>query len=243
MAFTLTLVELLQGIFSLIFVVVIIVLMLHFIVRYAKYKEKNILYVSISLFFLSIIWMSDAINLVMILTIESYLSIELYYIFVLGFLPISIGGWFLVITNLMAKTYKKRIMSIIVIIYVIFETFFFIFLISDMEFIGQYNESYFDVQSSLFSQIYLFTSLFLFIITGLLMARQCLIAEQPEVRLKGKFLLLSMIFFAIGAGVEILTPLIALTVVLSRMITITSAILLYIAFTLPALVKKIFLKQ
>lgn len=237
------LVELSQGISSLVFVVVIIILMIHFAIRYQKYKEKNILYVSISLFFLSVIWMSDAVNLILILSLNTHLNIEIYYFFVIGFLPISIGGWFLVITNLLAKRQKKLIMVIIGILYAIFETLFIILLfLNTKEYIGVYNDSYFDVNSSLFSQTYLFISLSLFIITGFLMARQCLRVDQPEVRLKGKFLLMSMFFFLIGAGFEILTPIVAFTVVLSRLITISSSIFLYIAFILPEFIKKRFLK-
>jgi hypothetical protein len=237
------LVELSQGISSLVFVVVVIILMIHFAKTYLKYKEKNILYVSISLFFLSVIWMSDAVNLILILTLSTHLSIEIYYFFVLGFLPISIGGWFLVITNLMAKRQKKMILVIIAIVYAIFETIFLILLfLNAEEYIGVYNESYFDVQSSLFSQIYLFTSLSLYIITGFLMARQCLRVDQPEVRLKGKLLLMAMVLFLIGAGVEIITPIVAFTVFLSRLITICSSIFLYIAFTLPKFIKKRYLK-
>jgi len=66
--------------------------------------------------------------------------------------------------------------------------------------------------------------------------------------LKGKFIILAMLFFAIGTGLDGLKPIlfpdyIGLVLVINRLILISSAITFYIGFTLPNWVKKLFLKE
>ena len=238
----LTLAEYLQGAFSLIFVAVVIFISIHFFIRYKRYLDRNLLYIGIAWIVFSFLWLPDAINLILIILFDTYLSLELYYIFVLGFLPLSCGFWMLVMTNLMYKNNQKIILLIFFIIYGILETIFLIMLFSDANSVGTYT-SPFDVESKLFGQLYLLITLVTFEVTGLLLARQSLRSEEPHIKLKGKFLLYAFICFAIGGLIEIFTPAIELTVALGRSITILSAIFFYIGFVLPDFIKKRFIKN
>jgi hypothetical protein len=83
----------------------------------------------------------------------------------------------------------------------------------------------------------------IFFILGILFARDSLKADDPEVKLKGKLILLAYLSFFIGglfdAGIE-LGPIV---LVLVRILLMSSAFEFYLGFILPDWFKKIALKQ
>ena len=82
----------------------------------------------------------------------------------------------------------------------------------------------------------------MFLITGLLMGKECLRSENREIVLKGKFLIVAFISFLLGAMLDIILPLHPVGIMANRLILISSAIEYYIGFTLPEFVKKLILK-
>jgi hypothetical protein len=73
----------------------------------------------------------------------------------------------------------------------------------------------------------------MFLITGIIFAIKSMRLDDPEVQWKGRFLLLAWISFGIGAILDASLPLNALTIIIIRLILISSAIEFYFGFFLP----------
>ena len=91
--------------------------------------------------------------------------------------------------------------------------------------------------------LFLIIFIIILIITGVLFALKSMTSSYPEVRLKGKFILIAFISFTTGAVIEALFVLEPVIVVFTRTILTLSAIMFYLGFILPDKVKKLFLKE
>ncbi|MHA1489264.1 MAG: hypothetical protein ACTSRI_06380 [Promethearchaeota archaeon] len=81
------------------------------------------------------------------------------------------------------------------------------------------------------------------LITGLLFGRETFKSDDPEIKLKGKMLILAFPSFAIGAILDATIPFTAITLIIVRLILISSSIEFYGGFILPKWMKKLLLKQ
>jgi hypothetical protein len=86
-------------------------------------------------------------------------------------------------------------------------------------------------------------ALVVFVGFGFLFTKVTLNSEKPEIRLKGKFLLIAFVSFLVGIFLEVLIPITPLTVVIIRLILVSSSIEFYFGYILPSWVKKVFLKE
>ncbi len=229
-----------QGTTSLIFIIVIFFVGLHFFLKYFKFHEKNLAYAGISWIGISITFLPEAINLIMILFFNSHLSIEVYFLIVFGFLPFTLLAWLILITNLMYRNKQKLLLIIYVLIFGILEVVFFYLLYNEIEYIGNYLTS-FNIRFGLFSQIYLLISIITFEIPGFLFAHRGLKSDDPEIKLKGRFLLLALILFAVAAVLEVVAPWTVVVVISVRILLILSSFAFYYGFVLPNFIKKLFL--
>jgi hypothetical protein len=90
---------------------------------------------------------------------------------------------------------------------------------------------------------YVVPHLFIIVITGCLFGRESLKSDSPEIRLKGKFIIVAFISYIIGGFVSIGTPTNIPLVIIGRLISISSAFEVYCGFLLPEKVKNLFLKE
>lgn len=240
----LTALENLQGFLTLISVLVSFMLGLLIIAKYFKFKDKNLLLVGISWIFLLSSYWNDAINYILILTIGTVLSREVYFFLGMGLIIIVIFTWMVAMTD-MIKSWKdkqKLIVGISISIGIIFEIVFLVFLFTDPSLIGTQISSFY-AEWELFVVFYLLFSLFLFEITGFLFVRKSLFVENPEIRLKGKFLAIAFLTFFIGTFIDAIGGLTEVTLVIARVFVITSSFTFYIGFTLPKIIKKLFIRE
>lgn len=81
------------------------------------------------------------------------------------------------------------------------------------------------------------------LITEIIFGQSSLKSDNPEIKLKGKFLILAFVSWSIGAVLDAALPLNIMTLMLARIILILSAIEFYCGFILPNFVKRIFKKE
>jgi hypothetical protein len=86
-------------------------------------------------------------------------------------------------------------------------------------------------------------NLFLFLFFGFIFSYKALRSDKPDIKLKGKFLVIAFILFTFGSILETFVPLTQITVVIYRCILILSSMSFYIGYILPDWIKKIFLKK
>ncbi len=233
--------EIANGILMLLLDFIVIYVGLTISSKYFKHKQKILLFVGFTWIFICCPWYPGAISFLMVLITGEYLSAVAYMIIGNIFIPIAMVLWVAAFTELTDKSKQKLLVTLSIIYGAFFYIVFFILLSIDPLLIGEVNGI--DVKYNDFVVFYSFTILFILLTMGILFTKQSLKSENPEIRLKGKFLLAAFLLFAIGTSFDALLTLDYFTLVLFRGFEISAAIAFYFGFILPDRVKRIFIKQ
>jgi hypothetical protein len=226
-----------NGISSLIFVIICIIVGFLIIIKYQKFKDKNFLYVGIGWIGLSEAWWSSSVSFIVALFNGTGLGDQAYLFIGNFFLPIFILLWLLAMEDLINLGKKHIIPIVFSICSAIYEIFFLYFLITDFTFLGKMQGPV-DVNFSLFLIIYLFIALMIFFVTGTIFAISSLRTEDPRIKLKGKFLVIAFISFLLGTAFDIIA-----TNPITRSVLVLSAIFFYIGYILPPAIENLILKK
>jgi hypothetical protein len=211
-------------------------------IKYINYRRRELLLVGITWILLVSPYWPDAINFIMVLWYGILLDITIYFFLANALIPLIHITWIIAFTDFLYKEKQKIILLIFTTEALIFEVFFLYYLILDPSLIGTQLAPFY-VEWSEFVVFYLIFSIAVFLITGLLFARESLRSENAEVRLKGKFLVIAFVSFAIGTFIDAMGSLTEITLVLARTFVIIGAFMFYIGFTLPTFIKEIFVKE
>jgi len=239
-------IDLLQGGFSLLFVIINIIVGSIIISRYFEHKRIEFLFVGLAWTGLGMPWVPDSINFIMIMTADIKLPIEAYLIIGTAPLPFFIILWLAALLPLLGVEKAKINMVVIFsfILSILFEVIFFMLLVLDKDQIGK-ELGPFHYEFGLFIEIFLLVCITIILITGLIFARESLKSDNKEINLKGKLLIIAFIFFMAASildsqGGALLNPVMVVSV---RVLLITSALFFYTGFVLPNWVKKLLLKN
>jgi hypothetical protein len=135
---------------------------------------------------------------------------------------------------------QKIILIIFAIIGILIEIYLVYFIIVDPCVLGEL-QGIVDIEFRGLLRIYLLIDILLVLVLGFLIALNSLRTETPEIKLRGKFLMLAFISWTVGAIADASLPLNFITLTIIRIVLITSAIEFYIGFILPDWIKKHFL--
>lgn len=234
--------ETLQGALTFAFVLISTILGIIIITKYFIFKKRELLLVGITWILIVSPYWPDAINFIMILMYGTLLDIIIYFFLANALIPIIHITWMIAFTDLLYKQHQKIILLIFTAEAILFEIFFIYFLIIDPSLIGTQMAPFY-VEWTDFIVFYLLFSILIFLITGILFARESLKSDKKELRLKGKFLMIAFITFATGTFIDAIGSLTEITLVLARTFVIIGAFMFYIGFTLPKFIKELFLKE
>lgn len=230
-------IEIADGLFSLIFVIVSILIGIIIASKYFKHKKIELLMVGLAWIGVSSPYWPSSISIVLILTTNTKISFELYLFLMIFFVPIFFTFWVLAFSKLVLRKGKLLFITIYVVEAVLFEIFFLIVLFTNPQTLGEVvNPVNMKIKS--FAAIWMLIHVFFFLITGLLFARESLRSQKPETRLKGKFLIIAFISWTIGTSLDALNPI----GFINRIILIISAFSFYFGFILPNWLKNSLLK-
>ncbi len=237
-----------QGIFNSIFVVVTIYIGLKFISKYFEHKNRN-------LYLFGFFWIGAAFFFVFIpiqfILIFFYITIHeyAYYITMYPTLPIIAFFWLTAITNLLYFERRKLFLRVYLLIAILFEIIFFSLLFIESSLIAT-RPGYFYIEMTPFSIFYIVFFISFILFPGFAFGRSSLDSDDPEIRMKGRLILISIFLFAGGAATDLLIPPLDLDLIIKAIITIiarilmsTSGILFYIGFMLPNWSKKILFRK
>lgn len=234
--------EFLQGGLSLIFVILSFLIGIKILLKYFEFKKRVFYLVGLSWIGLSNPWYPDAINFISIIVFDISLPREAAFIIGYGFLPVFVMLWLTAFTDFLYKKRQKLILLPFLIIYTIFEGLFYYLLFTNIEQLGTFITP-FQIRWSIFMELFLLSFIVTAMITGIIFAWASIKSKNPEVSLKGKFILIAFISFTAGAIIEALFHLDPVLVVITRSILISSAIEFYFGFILPNWIKKYFVKE
>jgi hypothetical protein len=234
--------DILNGVFSLIFVAISLLVGFIILSRYFKYKERIYFLVGATWVLIASPWWPSSLSFLVALSNDVGISPEAYFLIGNTLVPLAIILWLLAFTEFLYSEKRKLILLIFTVIGIIFEIIFFISLFLDPDFIGTLNPPV-DANYKSFIMIFLVLFLLIVVVTGFLFANLSLKSEDPEVKLKGKLLIDAYIAFSIGALLDSSIPLDPMMIIITRLILIGSAVCWYGGFLLPKWMKKYLLKK
>ena len=247
------LVDVLQGSFSLIFVIISLIIGLTIFSKYFKHKKRLFILVGLSWIGICIPWVPDSTSFLMNLFVQRFLPVGWYFIIGNVFLPIALLTWLIAYTDMIKRKSQKKVVIITVLLSILFEIIFFTLFLINIDLIGEINPSRpFTVDFGIFITVYLLLIILVMVVTGVIFAQKSVKSEDREVRVKGKLLRAAFITFAVAAILDSLLgtifedptdPLLAVMVVVVRILLIFSAIEFYGGFLLPRWMSQIFIKS
>ena len=248
----LELVDILQGSFSLIFVIISLIIGITILSKYFTHKSRLYILVGISWIGISFPWIPDSISFIMNIIFQRSLPIGLYFMIGNVFIPVALLAWIVAYTDMINKEKQKLAVILIVIFSIIFEITFFTLFFIDLDLIGVINPNRpFTVDFDIFITIYLVIIILFMLITGTIFAQKSVKSEERDIRLKGKLLRAAFITFTVAAILDAslgmifedpTDPLLSMMVVIIRIMLIISALEFYGGFLLPRWMKEVFTK-
>ena len=234
--------ELISGFSSIIMILFNFFLGIIMIRRYTQNKDRNVLFMSITMMLVSQPWWSYATALLFILTTGKSFPLVVYLIIGHIFQPVAILLWMIVITELIWKKNQKFILSLSAIFSAIYETTILYAIFVEPEMFatleGPLDLRYLSL--FLFCQVF---ALIVVIITGIMFFRETRKSEKPENRLKGTLFLIAVLSYAIGAIIDSALHLNLISLLIVRILLASSAFEIYGAFAMPKWIKKLFLRE
>ncbi len=229
---TLTQYEVLYGALTLVFVIISILIGVRILLNYFSTKVKTMITVGLTWIFLSSAWWGGAFSFLSFLFFSTKLNDLLYMTVNNIFIPIALVCWIYSFTSLTYPNLKTKLVWLFVIICVVFEILFVIFLFTNPSLIGTF-EGVFNLQAGDFSMIFQIFALIVAFLTGILFSLRAMKSEDERIKWKGRFLLIAYIIFTLGAAIEAIITLDAFLLFLMRLILIFSGIFYYLGFLLP----------
>jgi hypothetical protein len=233
----LTQLDFLNGIFSLLFVVVAFIIGIKLISVYFKYQKIEMITVGLTWIFLSSAWWGIVVLFLGYVLFDYRIGTIPYLIIGNIFVPVALVCWIYSFSSMTYPEHKKTIVLIYSVISIIYEIILLILLFIDYRLIG-YFETEFYLVSEIYPTIYQIFAVVTAIITGIIFTKKALESEDEEIKWKGRFLLTAFITFTIAAFAEAIVLLTPLLLVIMRIILIFSTFAYYLGFFLPKFVSK-----
>ena len=238
-------IQIIQGTLSLIYVAITIVLSVIFISKYLKLGMPELLLIGLALIGMAGPWFPEALGFLVIVLTGGLLSDQFYlssviiiFMIAIAYLPVAMMSWISAITKLLNVKSRKQILIAFLIIFIAFEITFFILASINLEFIGSFVDP-FNSMESLFIAIFYISVMIILLISGFTFSIKSMKSESPKIQLKGKILLLGFIMFVIGGSLPyIVSDLLSL--IITRIVVLSSSILVYLGFLLPDRLLRLF---
>jgi hypothetical protein len=235
--------EYLTGIFSVIITVIFLIVGLIITSKYREVKNKIFVLVGLSWIGLSFPWMAVSIHFLMLILLNKPLAGEIFFFIIIGIVPFTQICWIMAIADFtnVGKKRQLKILYISFILAVLMDVIFILMLLTDVSSVG-WIEGTLLVKFTLFISIYLMVMVGIWAFIGFIFVRESLKSDNPEIRLKGKFLLLAFTSFIFGAITETLIMVITITVI-GRIVLMISAFFFYCGFMLPRWIKELIMRE
>ncbi|MBD3196526.1 MAG: hypothetical protein GF317_15810, partial [Candidatus Lokiarchaeota archaeon] len=225
-------IQIVNGIFSLIFVVISLYVGLRIIAKYLRIKSTTLLFMGLTWIGITSPWWGSSISFIFGVFTGQGLSLQIYLFITLTPLPIFFTFYLIAITDLLWRDKQSLILLIYATFGLIFDVFYILFIFIAPEGIGSL-EMMIDIRFKSFTVLYLILIIFSFLIFGVLFGKASLKSENPDISLQGKMLIIAFISFSIGSILDSSLTLNFVTLPITRLILISSALEFYSGFILP----------
>jgi len=233
----LTELQLLEGTFSLIFAIISTLVGIRIFIKCFRLKRKDLIGVGLAHTFISGAWYPSAIAFVSFVLFDVLLSDIVYLLIMNSIFPIAVVGWVYFFCDVMYKQLKKVLFPIYLAFYIIWEVLLIYFLYTNPIIIGTV-EGLFDSKHTYLGVGVQAFSIFTALVIGVVFGYKTTNAGVPELVWKGRLIITGFISFTIGALFDSAISMTSITIVIIRLILISSAIQFYFGFFMPERLKK-----
>ena len=216
-----------------------------FVLRIAT-KRKNKLLYAFCLFLLCINtpWMPSGFGYLVWLITGEIISYQIYVILGTTGVPIAFLTWFYIYTKLLHPHWKKYVLISVGLFSIIFYVYVFYYLFfapgAPIENMIGIKKTELDIEYRAFVIIYIACLLIIGAPTFLHFAIASIrTKDDPKIQWRGRFILISLILFMIGAPIDALYTPEPIFLVLIRIILILTALFFYLGFVMPNFLKKL----
>jgi len=234
-------IQILQGSFSLIWVIFAIIIGLRVIWKAITLKRKELITVGLTWILIASAWWGVALQFITYGFFNYQLTAFQYLLVANVFIPLGLFCWSYSYCEIINPKLKKNFFLVILGFIVIWELFLWIALFINTALVGTI-EGIFDSKHSTIALLFVFSAIIIFLITGTIFSVKSMKVDQLDIKWKGRFLLLAWILFTIAALIDAALDLIA-TLILARIILLISSVLFYFGFFLPEFLKQRIIKK
>ncbi|TFF69343.1 MAG: hypothetical protein EU516_00080 [Promethearchaeota archaeon] len=233
----------LSGILGIISVAVAFFYGILVIIKAIQLKYKDLYYFFFAVIFTISPWYPSGFGYVYWLITNEVIPYPIYVLLGTLGVPVALFSWFQIYIPALHPRIKKPVIAITAILSIIYYVYVFFFLFfapaAPVTNLIGIKQSVIDIEYKGFALIFLAFSLLVSTITGNEFAINSLKNEEKLIKWKGRFLVLSFNFFAIGAigdGFLELTP---ITLIIFRVFMVLSSTFYYLGFILPKWMRKL----
>ncbi len=240
---TLSNIDFINGLFALIYAVVTIIVGLRIALKYFEFKHKTFLYIGIGWAGLSCGWWGSGFRFLFYL-ITNTLFDDIIYIFItVFFITLFTYLLFYGLSELIWEGKMLLIFRLILfVIGVIFQIYLVVFFIVDPSQIATMTGT-FDLTLARIATIYLLIDILFVISAGLIFSFKGIKSDDPELKLKGKILIIAFILYPVGVILDSMLVLTEITLIITRSLLMLCSILFYLGYLLPEWIKKLLIKN
>ena len=217
------------------------------LIKYFKTKQVLIFNFFLCIIFTSSPWYPSGLGYLYWIITGEFLTYQIYVLIGTVGIPIAILAWLNVYLSTINPKKKKLVLILYGIFSIFFEVYLFYFLllapgapVNSLLGIIIDPANPMDIDYKGFVLIFLGLSILVACITGFHFAAKSMKKEElPEIRWKGKFLLIAFLFFGISAIFDALIEMSPLLLIIIRIILALAMFFFYLGFILPKWIKKI----
>lgn len=231
--------EFLNGILSLICVIISLIIGLTIISKYLKTKQVTFLYVGLTWIGIFTPWLPSAVAFLSAL-ISIQISAPIYFL-ISGVAPVFIVYvWMMAFCFLTDK--KKYIPFLVTLEIAIIEIIYLFFVFSDISLVGSLTSTV-DARYEIIGIVLYLNLMIIFISTTTIFGYESLRSFDKEIKLKGIFILIGSYMFIISAFFDTAIDLDLVTLTIIRILLMISGVLFYFGFIFPKPIKDLFIKE
>jgi hypothetical protein len=238
----LTELDVLNGIFTSIFVFVSIIVALKILTKYFEHKRKELITVGLAWIAISTPWWGNSFSFLLYILMGYRLDLVTYLFIENIFIPLGLIFWIYSFCTLGYPRLVKKMTILFCIICIPFELFLITMLIVNPQAIGSL-EGMFDAHHTIISNLFRVFAILTVLITGILFSKISFKSEDLTVRWKGRFFLIGIVSFTMGALLDAILILDPIPLVIIRLLLISSSFEYYLGFFLPDRIAKILIRQ
>lgn len=233
----------LAGLLILISVCFVIILAV-FVLRIAVKRKNKLLYAfCLFMLFLNTPWIPSAFGYLIWLITGEIIAYQTYVILGTTGVPIAFLMWFYIYTTLLYPHWKKYVLMILGVFSIIFYVYVFYFLFyapgAPIDYMIGIKKTELDIEYRGFVLIYIASLLIIGAPTFLHFAIASIrTKDDPKIQWRGRFILISLILFLIGAPIDALFTPAPIFLVFIRIILLLTGLFFYMGFVMPDWVQK-----